>query len=271
MALIASLGAQQGFAVEATEDAGVFLQAGLPYRSVVFLNTTGDVLSDEQQQALEHYVRSGGGWVGVHAAADTEYDWPFYGELLAGAWFRSHPAIQSARLEVDVAGSFYPCCDHWEPAFVFEDEWYNFRLNPRLAAAVLLRLDESSYDPGPDAMGGDHPIAWQRGIDSGRAFYTGLGHRRETFADAGFRRHLGSAILWTGRLPPGDCDDDGAVDVAELLIGVDIALLRQPSAACRAAFDVNRDGAVTAEELVEAVAGPPDLAQRPAGALRAAG
>lgn len=253
---LARLGADAGFAVDASEDAGVFADEGLaPYRAVVFLNTTGDVLDPEQERAFERWVASGGGWVGVHAAADTEYDWPFYGELLGGAWFRSHPAIQPATLEVAVAGAAHPCCDNWPPTFSFTDEWYNFRVLPE-PAAVLLRLDESSYDPGQDAMGDDHPLAWQRFVGAGRAFYTGLGHRRETYADEAFGRHLAGGVRWAARIPAGDCDDDHDVDLAEVLLGLEIALAAADSNACPA-FDVGRDGGVSVEELVEAVGGMP--------------
>jgi len=253
VALLAELAEAYGFAVDATEDGGAFSDAGLaPYRGVVFLNTTGDVLDAAQEEALERWVTSGGGWVGVHAAADTEYDWPFYGALLGCAWFLSHPQIQSAVLEVSVAGSSSRCCDHWGPAPSFTDEWYNFRSAP-VDATVLASLDESSYDPGAGAMGESHPIVWQRLVGAGRAFYTGLGHRRETYEDERFRRHLAGAVRWAARIPPGDCDDDHGVDLHELLLGVEIALDRSPLEAC-AAFDVGRDAAVSVEELVEGVA-----------------
>ncbi|MGP4100658.1 ThuA domain-containing protein, partial [Nonomuraea sp. KM90] len=89
---IRDLGAAGGFTVTATEDATAFTSANLAgYEAVVFLNTTGDVLDDTQQTAFQSYIDQGGGYVGVHAAADTEYDWPYYGEL-AGAYFKNHPA-----------------------------------------------------------------------------------------------------------------------------------------------------------------------------------
>jgi type 1 glutamine amidotransferase len=106
IAAIQSLGTENGFAVEATEDAGAFTAENLShYAAVVWLSTTGDVLNAEQQTAFENYVDAGGGYAGVHAAADTEYDWPWYGTLV-GAWFKSHPAIQQA--EVDVAEHNHP-------------------------------------------------------------------------------------------------------------------------------------------------------------------
>src|SRR6266508_3443028 len=98
---IRDLGAANNFTVTATEDANQFNATNLArFEAVVFLNTTGDVLNATQQTAFENYIRAGGGYVGVHSAADTEYDWPFYGELM-GAYFASHPAIQQVTERVE--------------------------------------------------------------------------------------------------------------------------------------------------------------------------
>lgn len=195
IAAVQALGAEAGFAVDASEDPAVFTPANLAaYDAVVWLNTTGTVLDAQQKDAFAAYVAAGGGYVGVHSAADTEYDWPFYGELLAGAWFASHPAIQSATLHVDDAS--HPAVAGLPANFDITDEWYNFGSNPRSDAQVLLTLDETTYAPGGGAMGADHPIAWARSVGNGRAFYTGLGHRSETFADARMRSHLAGAIRW---------------------------------------------------------------------------
>jgi len=195
IALIQALGAAHGFSVDASEDASLFTSQGLSaYRAVVFLNTTGEVLDATQQAAFEAYIRGGGGWVGVHSAADTEYDWPFYGQLLGGAWFLGHPPIQTATLRVENASHL--STRHYPASFSFTDEWYNFQTNPRGVANVLLTIDETSYNPGTGAMG-DHPIAWCRAIDSGRAWYTNLGHNSETYGDASYARHLLGGILWT--------------------------------------------------------------------------
>jgi type 1 glutamine amidotransferase len=196
-AVLQALAPRHRMSVVASEDAGRFAAVPLAdFDVVLFLNTTGDVLDATQQAALQAFVENGGGWVGVHAAADTEYGWPFYGTLLGnGAWFASHPAIQPAGVVRESAD--HPAVSHWPAGFVFTDEWYNFGANPRAAVQVLLRLDESSYAPGTGAMGADHPIAWARPVGDGRAFYTGLGHRAETFRDAGFQRHLVAALHWS--------------------------------------------------------------------------
>lgn len=199
ISLIQSFGTANGFAVDATEDAALFTAANLArYRAVVFLNTTGDVLDPPGEAALESYVRGGGGFVGVHSAADGEYGWPFYGELLGGgAWFADHPAIQAATLEVENRSEL--STRHLPASFSFTDEWYNFQANPRAAVTVLLSIDESTYSPGPGAMG-DHPITWQHPVGTGRSWYTNLGHNIATYADTRFRQLLLGGLLWAARL-----------------------------------------------------------------------
>lgn len=204
IALVQSLGASHGFAVDATEDAAVFSSMSLAqYAVVVWLNTSGDVLDAGQQAAFESYVRGGGGYGGVHAAADTEYAWPFYGELLGnGAWFSNHPPIQTATLLVETHD--HPSTAHLPASLSFLDEWYNFQVNPRPAVTVLVAVDESSYNPGPGAMG-DHPITWCHAVDSGRAWYSNLGHRIETYSDPAFQPLLLGGIRWAA----GSIFEDG--------------------------------------------------------------
>ncbi|WP_425484914.1 ThuA domain-containing protein [Amycolatopsis anabasis] len=202
IAAIRELGAGNDFTVEATEDAGAFTEANLArFDAVVWLSTTGDVLNADQQAAFERYIAGGGGYAGVHAAADTEYDWPWYGELV-GAWFASHPRIQPATVKVE---------DHQHPStaglpyqWPRTDEWYNFRANPRRNVHVLASLDESTYQPGDGAMG-DHPISWCHPSGTGRSWYTGLGHTTESYAEAAFRQHLLGGILYATGEKPGDC------------------------------------------------------------------
>nr|WP_239088217.1 ThuA domain-containing protein [Planosporangium mesophilum] len=194
------LGAAGNFTVDATEDSAVFTGDNLSrYQAVVFLNTTGDVLTDPQQTALESYVKGGGGWVGVHSAADTEYDWPFYGELV-GAWFRSHPAIQDAT--VRVSDRAHPATAHLEPTWQRNDEWYNYRTNPRPDLHVLANLDESTYSGGDM---GDHPTAWCHPEGNGRAFYTGGGHTIASYSEPAFRQHLLGGVRYAAGKAHADC------------------------------------------------------------------
>ena len=200
IAAIRKLGGENGIAVDATEDASAFTDANLKkYNAVVFLSTTGDVLNDPQQDALQRYVEAGGGWVGIHSATDTEYDWPFYGELV-GAYFREHPAIQEATVHVEDTAS--PSMAGLPATWTRTDEWYAFKSNPRPNVHVLMTLDESSYDPGTSSMGGDHPITWLHDHEGGRAFYTALGHTQESYADPLFTGMLGRAIEWAGHRGP---------------------------------------------------------------------
>ena len=186
LAAIEALGAEHGFAVERTEDSAQFSDAVLArYKAVIFLSTTGDILDASQKAAFERYIRSGGGFVGIHSASDTEYGWPWYGRLI-GAWFVSHPQIQRATVHI---ASFADASTRGLPAdWERTDEWYNFRGNPRGAVQVLATIDEATYSGG--TMGADHPIAWCQEVDRGRSWYTAMGHTEESYAEPLFRLHL---------------------------------------------------------------------------------
>ncbi len=184
--------------VVATEDASLFTDEGLKgYCVVVFLNTTGDVLDDTQQAAFERFVEAGGGFVGVHAAADTEYDWPWYGRLV-GAYFKGHPAIQEATVVRE--STEHPSMSGWPERLKRTDEWYTYRSNPRSVKDMLILavVDERSYEGG--GMKGDHPISWCHEVGKGRAWYTGCGHTKESFSEPLFRSHLLGGVSWAGRI-----------------------------------------------------------------------
>jgi len=201
VAAVRRLGEAHGFVVEATEDAGRISDGGLaPYRAVVFLSTTGDFLDSAEQAALQRFVERGGGWVGVHAAADAEVGWPWYGGLV-GAWFARHPAVQPAT--VHVTDRRHPATASLPASWERTDEWYDFRSNPRGSVHVLATVDESTYTGG--RMGADHPVVWCHTVGAGRSFYTALGHTTESFAEPLFLAHLLGAIRWTAGLAPGDC------------------------------------------------------------------
>jgi type 1 glutamine amidotransferase len=198
---IRELGAANSFTVTATEDSAQFTADNLArFEAVVFLNTTGDVLNAGQQTAFENYIRAGGGYVGVHSASDTEYDWPFYGELV-GAYFASHPAIQQATIRVE--NRAHAATAGLSPTLVRTDEWYNFRTNPRPTARVLSSLVESSYSGG--TMGADHPHTWCKTLQGGRSFYTGSGHTQASYAEAGFRSLLLGGIRYAANRTKADC------------------------------------------------------------------
>ncbi|WP_307629214.1 lectin [Streptomyces turgidiscabies] len=198
---IRELGAANSFTVTATEDGNQFTTGNLSrYEAVVFLNTTGDVLNDAQQSAFQSYIGSGGGFVGVHSAADTEYNWPFYGELV-GAYFASHPAVQQANVKVE--GRAHAATAHLPQTWTRTDEWYDFRTNPRTTARVLTTLDESSYSGG--SMGADHPHSWCKTYSGGRSFYTGGGHSQAAYTEPAFRAHLLGGIRYAAGQTKADC------------------------------------------------------------------
>jgi type 1 glutamine amidotransferase len=181
-----------GYLADATEDATRFSATGLAgYDVVVFLLTTGDVLDDAEQTAFEAWVRAGGGYVGVHSASDTEYDWTFYGQLV-GAYFSDHPAIQPATVHIEQPG--HPIMTGLPNPWKRTDEWYNFRSNPRANVTVLATLDETTYSGG--TMGSDHPITWAHEDLGGRAFYTAMGHAADAYSEPAFRQMLLAALRW---------------------------------------------------------------------------
>jgi type 1 glutamine amidotransferase len=183
---------------EASEDSTIFSAEQLArFDVVIFLSTTGDILNDEQQKAFESWYRNGRGFVGIHAAADTEHTWPWFG-LLIGAYFKTHPPVQKATVVVEdrkhQSTAMLP--ERWERI----DEWYVYNENPRTKKIapvhVLANLDESTYDTGGHPMG-DHPIAWCHEFDGGRSWYTGGGHTKESFSEPLFREHIRQGIAWS--------------------------------------------------------------------------
>jgi cytochrome c len=195
IAAIQKLGGENGFQVDTTKDASKFTTDNLKqYGVIIFLSTTMDVLNEEQQGAMEGYIKSGGGFVGVHAAADTEYDWPWYNKLV-GAYFKSHPNNPNVRKAVvNVLDKNHAATNELPEKWERSDEWYNYKdINPDLK--VLAKLDESSYEGGEN--GENHPIIWYHEYDGGRAFYTGGGHTKETFADPVFMKHLLGGIQYS--------------------------------------------------------------------------
>lgn len=188
---IKKLGAENNFDVDSTTDGRKFTVENLKqYAAVIFLSTTHDVLNDEQQKAFIHYIEAGGGFVGVHAATDCEYNWQWYGNLV-GAYFSSHPAQQDA--VIDVVDSTTIATRHLPTKWKRWDEWYNFKwIEPNLH--ILLTIDETSYKGGTNPA--YHPMAWYHEYDGGRAFYTELGHTDESYADPLYLKHLLGGIKY---------------------------------------------------------------------------
>ncbi|MBL4676322.1 MAG: ThuA domain-containing protein [Mucilaginibacter sp.] len=189
---IIKLGQQNNFDVDTTTNSALFTLGNLKkYKAVIFLSTTGDVLNPEQQTAFEQYIKQGGGYLGVHSATDTEYDWPWYGNLV-GAYFKNHPEKQQeANLKIVdrnfIATKGLPAT--WRRL----DEWYNFKwIAKRLH--VVIKIDEKSYTGGEN--GSNHPMAWYHNYDGGRAFYTALGHTDASYSEPLFLKHLLGGIKY---------------------------------------------------------------------------
>lgn len=180
------LSATRDFEVDFTENADVFSQDSLSkYNVVVFLSTTGDVLDPAQEKELERFMKAGGNWMGIHAAADTEYNWPWYNDLVGG-YFQSHPkGTPEATILVDKRD--HPATEHLNETWTRNDEWYNYK-SLKDDFTVLMRVDETTYEGGEN--GDYHPISWYKDFENGRMFYTGLGHTPESYTDADFVAHV---------------------------------------------------------------------------------
>ncbi|MFM1879120.1 MAG: hypothetical protein RLZZ241_1986 [Bacteroidota bacterium] len=190
---IQKLGAENHFSVDTTENAAAFNEANLSqYSTVIFLSTTGDVLDAAQEAAFERYIQAGGGYVGIHAATDTEYDWGWYGKL-AGGYFLSHPR-GTPEADFHIKAKNHPSTEFFQDTVWHRtDEMYNFKkLNPDVN--VLLTIDESTYEGGQN--GDYHPMAWYHDYDGGRAFYTALGHTDESFSEENYLKHLLGGIKY---------------------------------------------------------------------------
>lgn len=190
---IKQIGDKEGFEVDTTTNPAIFTDANLKqYKALIFLSPTGDALFNaDQQQAFVNFIHNGGGFVGIHAATDCLYDWPWYGKLV-GAYFVKHPKIQQAQLQVldhkHLSTKILP--SNWQHT----DEWYNFKdVSDKLN--VLVKIDEKSYEGG--TMGEEHPISWYQKYEGGKIFYTALGHTADDFrTDTLFLKHLTGGIKY---------------------------------------------------------------------------
>ncbi|MDA0138019.1 ThuA domain-containing protein [Solirubrobacter deserti] len=221
IAAIKKLGTENDFNVDAIEEPTLFTDAFLArYDAVVFLSTTGDTLpAVAQQEAFERFIRAGNGYVGIHAAADTEYAWPWYGQLV-GAYFRNHPTGTPTATVVNedadhVTNAGIPA--RWTRV----DEWYNYQspINPVVNGGgidysartsgvhVLLTMDETTYNEADgNTLDDDHPISWCRRFDGGRSWYTGMGHTEASYLDPVFLGHvLGGLKVAAGVVPDDAC------------------------------------------------------------------
>lgn len=195
------LASRNNFTIDWQENASVFNDKELEkYSVIIFLNTTGNILNEEQQLSFEKFIRAGKGFVGIHSASDTEYDWAWYTKMV-GMMFKIHPQQQTAYLKVE--DSNFPGMERFPKKMVWTDEYYEF--GPRKADDLkfLISVDEKTYEPAAKwgdnegkGMGAFHPISWYHKYDGGRSFYTALGHIPLTFSDPIFLDHLYGGIYW---------------------------------------------------------------------------
>ena len=189
---MANLAASSGeFSLAATEDLSTLSADSLRnYDVVMFALTSGELpLSAAQKTALIEFVSTGHGFIGVHSATDTLYEWPDYGRLV-GAYFRDHPWTQQGTVVVEDFS--HPAASGIGDRFSLVEEFYTFQENPRGRVQVLLRLDPASV-----GSTGDYPLAWAQSFGAGRSYYNALGHFSETWSDPRFQRQLAAAIRWT--------------------------------------------------------------------------
>jgi|SRR5690606_23870205 len=182
---------QNGIQVESTENSKWFTNRKLKkFDAVLFLNSSGDVFNKKQEKAFQKFIRSGGGFVGIHGASTTEYEWDWFGKLIGG-YFNGHPEPQEAT--IIVRDTSHLSTKHLPKNWKRFDEWYNFRWVDE-DFNVLLLLDESTYDGG--RHGDKHPIAWYKSFEGGRMFYTALGHTKESYSEDHFLNHILGGILY---------------------------------------------------------------------------
>jgi type 1 glutamine amidotransferase len=201
--MLSDLAQERKWILTATEDANLFTPDFLKnFDVVVFLNPTLDVLNEQQQKDFEAFMNTGKGFVGIHAAADCEYDWAWYGQL-NGAFFKTHPACQAGTVIFE--NTDHPSMVPFKGMTTYRtiDEWYTFKENPRAKVHVLARLDETSLDEATLKEDkwkmGDHPLIWYQEMGQTRSFYTVFGHTPEAFVDPKVKEHIGCAIDWVAK------------------------------------------------------------------------
>jgi type 1 glutamine amidotransferase len=201
--MMSDLAQERNWILTATENADLFTPEFLmTFDVAVFLNPTQEVLNEQQQKNFEAFISSGKGFVGIHAAADCEYDWPWYGQL-NGAFFKIHPAAQLGTVIFE--DTDHPSMAPFKGMKTWRtfDEWYSFKENPRTKVHVLARLDETSLDEATQKDNkwkmGDHPLIWCQDTGNSRSFYTGFGHTPEAFQDPKIKEHIGCAVDWAAK------------------------------------------------------------------------
>ena len=196
------MGQRNFFDVVLWEDPNGFTDKYLEqFKAVIFLNTTGDIFNETQQKVMERFIQGGKGFVGIHSASDTEYEWPWYTKLV-GRMFHIHPTIQTAKMKI--LDAKFPGLQGFADDRLWTEELYEFGPEKTTGLNYILGVDETTYNPKVDwgargkgeGMGKLHPLAWYHNYDGGRAFYTALGHLPTNFSEPAFLNHLYAGIFW---------------------------------------------------------------------------
>lgn len=188
------LAKEEGLFLDTTEDASRFNDDSLrKYKAVVLLNISGAVFNEEQRISFQRFVQAGGGVLAIHASADAERDWPWYGNLI-GAYFDTHPPTQQVTFRrID---STHPATEFMPDSISRTEEMYNFQMvNP--AINLLVTADEKTYTGG--VMGDNHPAVWYHDYDGGRSFYTSWGHEKKAWSEPLYLRQISTALQWVMR------------------------------------------------------------------------
>jgi len=188
---IKKLGMENHFSVDQTTDSCALNEKNLKqYAVLIFLSPSGNIIDSAGKAAMQKFMHSGKGFVGIHAASTIEKNWSWYGKLVGGV-FTDHPQPQTATLRVEDRN--HPASKFFPSSFSRRDEWYNFR-DLQKGLQVVLTVDEKSYQGGEN--GAYHPIAWYHEFEGGRSFYTALGHFPEHYDDPLFLKHLLAGIQY---------------------------------------------------------------------------
>ena len=226
-AALEKIAKDKGWTSFPTENAAVFNAAQLAkFKAVIWNSTSGDVLTPEQRRAFKSWLEAGGGFVGLHGAGgDPSYIWKWYVEELIGAQFIGHtlsPQFQKGRLVIEDQN--HPATKGLGAEWVREEEWHSFDRSVRAKGdRVLVTLDESSYSPREKipflvdkdlSMGKDHPVVWTHCVGNGRAFYSALGHRADSYAEPKHLAMISGAISWAAGIEGPGCEAGKKVTAA---------------------------------------------------------
>ncbi|MBM0231298.1 ThuA domain-containing protein [Micromonospora sp. STR1_7] len=237
IAMFQQQAAANNFELVQTEDASVFTPANLATFDVLIMFQTSGMVwtSAAQRQAVEGFLASGKGIVGVHNATDMgiEAEYPWWDQTVnGGAHMPEHsPGVLPGT--AIVADKQHPSTTGLPDRWNRSEEWYNFDTNPRGNVHVLVTADERTYNPGSRAMGPDHPISWCRNAGGGRVWATAMGHAIDSYSETNFRNHVLGGVRWAAGNAPGDCGgtvwgnfekrtlDDNTVDPMALAVAPD--------------------------------------------------